>query len=165
MYQQGVDKFAQEIDVISYTKSLRLLKTLLSSLMDDSEKYLSIYQHQNCLKLFDKGMNEDDAPEDIQIPHLMSNSGTIESHQNQVNRFFRSYMEEKLTAKDFRLLKGVFSNEDLNNNELGMIKYEERKAGDEMSPSNSSLPDHDIQINHIMQDYHKQAKLKVKNRR
>ena len=108
MYQQGVDKFAQEIDVISYTKSLRLLKTLLSSLMDDSEKYLSIYQHQNCLKLFDRDMNEDDASEDIQIPHLMSNSETIESHQKEVNRFFRSYMEENLTAKDFRLLKGVY---------------------------------------------------------
>ena len=130
--------------------------------MDDSEKYLSIYQHQNCLKLFDKGMSEDDAPEDIQIPNLMSNSETVESHQKEVNRFFRSYMEEKLTAKDFRLLKGVFSNEDLDNNELDLIEYEERKAGDEMSPSNSSLPDHDIQINHTIRNHHKQAKFKFK---
>ena len=53
LYKQGVERFNQEIDLVHYTKSLRLLKTLLSSLMDDSEKHLSIYQHQNCLKLID----------------------------------------------------------------------------------------------------------------
>ena len=47
LYKQGVKRFSEEFDMIHYTKSLRLLKTLLSSLMDDSEKFMSIYQHQN----------------------------------------------------------------------------------------------------------------------
>ena len=53
LYKQGVERFNQEIDLVHYTKSLRLLKTLLSSFMDDNERTLSAYQYQNCLKLVD----------------------------------------------------------------------------------------------------------------
>ena len=75
--------------------------------MDDSEKYLSIYQHQNCLKLFNRDMSEDDSLYKSQIPQLISNSNMIDPHHEEVNKFFKSYLEEKFTAKDYKLLKGV----------------------------------------------------------
>ena len=53
LYLKGAEKFNQETDFVYYARSLRLLKMLVSSLMDDSEKYLSVYQHQNCLRLID----------------------------------------------------------------------------------------------------------------
>ena len=130
--------------------------------MDDSEKYLSVYQHQNCLRLVDWNLWEDDTPDQFQIPHLLSNSKILDSHQEEVNKFFRSYLEEKFTNKDYKLLKGVFCNEDLKNNELQMINYEEGKSESGMSRGNSSIPDHDIQINHTIRNHHKQAKFKFK---
>ena len=72
LYKQGVKRFNQEIDLVYYTKSLRLLKTLLSSLMDDSEKTLSIYQHQNCLKLIDWDIwNKQQKLKEKQIPNFI----------------------------------------------------------------------------------------------
>ena len=47
LYKQGVERFNQEIDLVYYAKSIRLLKTLLSSSMDSGKMELSIYQHQN----------------------------------------------------------------------------------------------------------------------
>ena len=72
LYKQGVERFNQEIDLVHYTKSLRLLKTLLSSLMDGSEKNLSIYQHQNCLKLINWDMwNWDIKHQENEMPKLI----------------------------------------------------------------------------------------------
>ena len=60
VYLQGVDKFQKEIDVVNYTKSLRLLKILCSSLMDDSERFISNYQHQNWLRLINCDLWKDE---------------------------------------------------------------------------------------------------------
>ena len=108
LYQQGLDKFTQETDIVYYAKSLRLLKTLLSSLMDDSEKYLSVYQHQNCLRLVDCDLCQDDTQDNLNIPRLLSDSSKIVPHNSNTNQFFENYLKEKFTAKDYRLLKGVF---------------------------------------------------------
>ena len=75
LYKQGVERFNQETDLVHYAKSIRLLKTLLSSLMDDSEKHLSIYQHQNCLKLIDWDLwNKDIKHEQKEMPNLIRES-------------------------------------------------------------------------------------------
>ena len=113
VYQQGIDKFSQEIDIIYYVYSLRKLKTLVSSLMDDSEKYLSVYQYQNCLRLIDCSKCQENQPEELQIPKLVSNNKEINSYHQEVVSFFRSYLEEKFTTKDYRVLKGVFCVDDL----------------------------------------------------
>ena len=46
----------------------------------------------------------------------------IDGHKLQVDEFFKQYKEELMTEKDFRLLKGVFCNEDLQNEELQSIR-------------------------------------------
>ena len=95
-------------------------------MMDSSEKYLSIFQHQNSLKLVDCKLCQDEAPCENSIPKLLSNQHKISSYMQEINKFFGEYLQEKLTTKDFRLLKGVISNEDLakdefQNTEIGKI--------------------------------------------
>ena len=153
LYLKGLDKFSQEIDILYYTKSLRLLKTLLSSLMDDSEKYLSMYQHQNCLKMIDWDLCQDETPEEHQIPKLTSNETMIELHHTHVNEFFRSYLEEKFTAKDYRLLKGVFWEQDLKNDELKLIYSEDKNSEDSMSSNYPIRTEQDLLINSVIQDH------------
>ena len=41
---------------------------------------------------------------------------------NNIDRFFISYLEEKFSAKDYRLLKGAYCSEDLFNDELDILK-------------------------------------------
>ena len=108
LYLQGISRFKQEIDIVKYAKSLRLLKILVSSLMDKSEKYLSTYHQQNCLKLTSCELCKDSAPKSQTIPRLNSKVSDIETHIKNVNRFFKKYTEEQFSAKDYRLLKGVF---------------------------------------------------------
>ena len=110
LYEQGLDRLNQEVDLVNFTKSLRLLKTLLSSLMDDSERYMSKYQHQNCLKLNQCHIctNENNLFEENEIPKLLDSKFKIDKHKNLINQFFAKYTEEHLTMKDYKLLKGVY---------------------------------------------------------
>ena len=48
----------------------------------------------------------------------------IDQHSQQVDEFYKQYKEEQMTEKDYRLLKGVFSNEELRNDELQSIRNE-----------------------------------------
>ena len=104
---------------------------LVSSLMDDSEKYLSVYQHQNCLRLIDWGKWTDKNKDDNCIPKLVNKVNKIATHASKANEFFKKYLEEKLTAKDYRLLKGVFWDQDLDNDELEIIFNYRRETYDE----------------------------------
>ena len=74
----------------------------------------------------------------------------IDLHHEEVEKFFRSYLEEKFTAKDYKLLKGVFCDEDLKDNEMDLINLEEEQAGDDIDPNNSKAPDIGFQINNVM---------------
>ena len=101
--------------------------------MDDSEKHLSVYQHQHCLNL----ISHDSCDENIEnykdtIPKLIEKSNKINSYKTEVNKFFDKYLEEQMSAKDYRLLKGVFSNQDLSNEELRIIMPQRNDSEDEI---------------------------------
>ena len=51
LYKRGVEKFEKEMDIEHYTKSLRNLKIMVSAMIDDSERVMSIYQHKNSIPL------------------------------------------------------------------------------------------------------------------
>lgn len=63
LLEKGVDRFNKEFDSEYYAKSLRRLQMLMSSLMDDNERYLSFYQRTNTISLIaneDSGKEEED---------------------------------------------------------------------------------------------------------
>ena len=137
VYLQGAEKFYQEIDLIHYTKSLRLLKTLLSSLMDDNERFMSVYQYQNSLKLKSCELCHEKQDNDRKMPKLVANEFEVDYHVIQIEKFFNSYLEEKFSAKDYRLLKGVFWSEDLKNDELNILMPDKNNSEEF---SQNSLP-------------------------
>ena len=146
LYKQGVDKFANEIDIVSFTKSLlRQLKTLVSSFTDDNEKYLSTFQHQNCLRLIDWENCKHGESNEFQIPNLISRYEVIDSYYKEIRKFFREF-----TTKDYRLLNGVFSNKDLKKDELDQITNKKDKIGEDMNQCDSNLPHHELDINQTM---------------
>ena len=66
------------------------------------------------------------------IPKLIEKSNKINSYKTEVNKFFDKYLEEQMSAKDYRLLKGVFSNQDLSNEELRIIMPQRNDSEDEI---------------------------------
>ena len=117
MYLKGIDKFSQEIDLVYHIKSLRQLQTLMSSLMNFNDKYLSVYQHQNTLKLSDCNLCQNDASDEDSIPRLISSKDKISDFKQEVDGFFSDNFQRKLNTKDLKLLKGVLYQENLDKNE------------------------------------------------
>ena len=62
MYEKGLDKFTKELDIEYYAKSLRNLQTMVSAMMDDSERFISKFQHCNSLTLL--GLDTESDSED-----------------------------------------------------------------------------------------------------
>ena len=90
--------------------------------MDDSERYMSIYQHQNWLRLIDWDQwNDERESTEKSMPKLIGDISKIDLHVKDVNDFFDQYLKEQITAKDYRLLKGTFWDEELRNEELQAI--------------------------------------------
>lgn len=119
LYEKGVDKYLKEFDAEYYTKSLRNLKMLVSSLMDDSERFMNLYQHSNTISLLKlESGNDSDDEQEKKIPKLSSKQMKEEKHKESIDGFFDSYLKEKLSAKDFKLLKGAYTQQKLKNNEL-----------------------------------------------
>ena len=122
-------KFEQEIDLIHYVKSLRLLKTLIYSLMDDKQRHLSIYQHQNWLKLFDWDLcKENTKITDHVAPKLICKVSQIKDHDTAIKKFFDKYLKQQLNDKDYRLLKGVYWGENLTDDELEKIMFDKYRS-------------------------------------
>lgn len=64
LYEQGVDKFVKEFDAHYYARSLRNLKVMIASLMDDSERFMAVYQHRNTISLL-KSDSESESDDDV----------------------------------------------------------------------------------------------------
>ena len=64
LYKKGIQKFEKELDIEYYTKSLRNLKIMVSAMMDDSERFMSVYQHCNSIPLFES-LSESDSENEI----------------------------------------------------------------------------------------------------
>ena len=62
------------MDLVYYAKSLRILKALTLSLMNENEKHLSMYQYQYSLKLYNQDSsngNEKVSPQNQAILNLL----------------------------------------------------------------------------------------------
>lgn len=84
LFEKGSQKFIKEFDAEYYVKSLRKLKTLMDSLMNDEERVISVYQHSNVVAAYDTNSSSDDGYS--KIPKLFSkNEESIEDHQKSIN--------------------------------------------------------------------------------
>ena len=110
----------KEFDVEYYAKSLRHLKVLIASMLDDSERFMTVYQHWNALCL-DKSNTETDSENEAvkDMPsYLNYDNQKIEQHHNNIKQFLQGYFKERHTPKDLKMIKGAFTSQKLKNNEL-----------------------------------------------
>ena len=87
LYEKGESKFIREFDAISYAKNMRNLNTLVTSMMDDSERFMIGYQKRNAIS-FDTETESDHSDEDPDsIPKMFSSIERKKTHQDKVDDF------------------------------------------------------------------------------
>ena len=119
LYTRGVKKFEEELDIEYYTKSLRNLKTMVSAMMDESERFMSVYQQCNSISVIGS-LSDTDSDNEITkgMPKYMENKNKVSPYSKHINMFLAKYYAENLTSKDYRLLKGTYTSKKLKNYEL-----------------------------------------------
>ena len=88
LLKKGEDKYVKEFDAVYFAKSLRNLKMLVASLMDDSERFLSNYQHFNAIKLgsYSNSSDSSNTPTS-KIPKLLSSKKKRFKHEKWIDNF------------------------------------------------------------------------------
>ena len=133
LYEKGLEKYTNEFDAEYYAKSLRLLKVLIASTLDDSERYMAVYQHCNSLSLAKSNSETDSENEAIKkMPgYLSNNKNDIDHYHNTIDKFLQGYFKEKHTPKDLKMIKGAFTRKKLKNDQLRHFNLSRGNSFDE----------------------------------
>ena len=100
----------QEFDVEYYAKSLRHLKVLITALLGDSERFMTVYQHCNALTTFGSDTESDSENEAVKdMPSCLPKKDDLFKHHNYINQFLEGYRKENHTDKDFKMIKGMYT--------------------------------------------------------
>ena len=119
LHEKGLDKYVQEFDAEYYAKSLRHLKVLIATILDDSERFMTVYQHCNALTLVGSDTETDSENEAVKdMPSYLSKTNKSLKHRDNISEFLQGYFKENHTAKDIKMIKGAFTNKNVKNNEF-----------------------------------------------
>ena len=81
--------YIKEFDAVYYARSIRNLKMLVASLMDDSERFLSTYQHFNSISLVSESISSNSSDDPYEkIPKLLASRNKRYKHEQWVDNFF-----------------------------------------------------------------------------
>ncbi|CAI2386634.1 unnamed protein product [Moneuplotes crassus] len=125
LFEKGEKKFIKEFDAVYYARNMRNLNTLVTSMMDDSEKVMITYQKQNAIPAESDETSENQDENFDDVPKMFSNKMLKEKHIQKIDLFMRKYSKEKWTEKDFRLLNGVFNKQQLTNQQIQKIEIDQ----------------------------------------
>jgi hypothetical protein len=130
LYDNGSNRFFQEIDIVHLLKSVRLFRLYISSMTDQKQRVLLEMQRQQVISSdsSDQGLS-DDQP-DILQQSLIPNSLASVFAVGKANRLLKQYVGQKLSPFDQRLLKGFYVSD---NHEL---KHENEKDKEDMTKVN-----------------------------
>ena len=88
-FKKGEDKFSEELDVVSFTRSQRELKMLMHSMMNEHQRFLAPYQKLNAISLLsDSESNNSDDLAFSKIPKMLSKADGKQRHREAINQFF-----------------------------------------------------------------------------
>ena len=89
LLKKGEDMYIKEFDAVYFAWSLKNLKMLVASLMDDSERFLSTYQHFNAITLASDSNSSNSSDDPYKkIPKLLSSRLKRFKHEKWVDDFF-----------------------------------------------------------------------------
>lgn len=90
LYEKGEEKFVKEFDAINFARSMRVLRTLVSSMMDDSERVLTVYQKNHSIPVISEDSSSHSERDYDEVPELYTNQLRKNDHIEKVNRFMVS---------------------------------------------------------------------------
>ena len=133
LHEKGLEKFTKEFDAEYFAKSLRLLKVLLASTLDDSERFMTVYQHCNSLSLAKSDSETDSENEALKdMPgYLCKKQEDVDQHRDNIRKFLQAYFKERHTPKDLKMLKGAFTKQKLKNDQLKKFNLSRGSSYDE----------------------------------
>ncbi|CAI2375893.1 unnamed protein product [Moneuplotes crassus] len=122
LYDNGEEKFNKELDVVSFIRTYRDLSTLVTSMVDENEKFMITYQKSNSIS-FQRDTSESSNDENYEaVPKLFSRRRQKELHRDKVDNFMKIYSQERWSGRDYRLLHGVFSKSTLPRKQINALK-------------------------------------------
>lgn len=86
-YSKGKAKYWDEFDAIKFSKSMRNLRSLVASLLDDSEQFMIKHQKSNVLQLDASENNQDIDSNEEKALHLFSSKEEKTLHKNKIESF------------------------------------------------------------------------------
>lgn len=86
LYDKGEEKFIQEFDAVKFTKSMRNLQTLVTSMIDDNEQFMIPYQKRHTIPLNSDFSNTDESDFE-KIPKIFDTEQMKKLHMARVDDF------------------------------------------------------------------------------
>ncbi|CAI2374751.1 unnamed protein product [Moneuplotes crassus] len=115
-YRKGKKKYAHEFDAIKFSKNMRILDTLVNSLLDDNQTFMAVNQKLNVLTIDDSDTpGKEDNDKD---PTLFTKHTEKKSYYSKIDRFIEAYLNERWKQKDYQLTSGITNKKYLNNDEV-----------------------------------------------
>ncbi|CAI2381127.1 unnamed protein product [Moneuplotes crassus] len=118
LFSKGADKFINEFDAVHFAKSMREVKTLLASIMDEDERFMIPFQKCNSIPM--NTDSEESSEEDAykEVPKLFARSNETMLHISRVDDFMEQYLKRNWYEKDYRLINGVISTTTLKDSQI-----------------------------------------------
>lgn len=124
IYKQGVEKLNGQLDLSKYVERMREVEVLKRWIWERKQRGLCEVQIQ---KVIGKAEGEKDEMIKVLPPTPTSN---LDIYETSLQSFFSSLSKSPLSMTDLRLLNGVFSSQQINENMLAKIaKSETEQSG------------------------------------
>ena len=87
LYDKGETKFTKEFDAVYYARSIRNLTTLVSSMIDEKERFLITYQKANAISLDSSTSSSNSDKNYDGVPKLFAKDKKKMKHKKKVDEF------------------------------------------------------------------------------
>ena len=87
IYEKGETKFIKEFDAVYYARCMRNMNTLVTSMMDESERFMITYQKCNSISLYSDTTSSHSDENYDGVPKLYSNEKKKLRHKAKVDDF------------------------------------------------------------------------------
>lgn len=123
LLQAGQRKFSLECDIVYLVKTMRKVSMLMNAVLDEHDRRLEAFQYTHTLNTLD-GVRHSQKDYASDLPKMIERKSNEEENQiytQHINEFINSYFEMPLEVKNMRLIKGVYSTDNLLEKEIKQI--------------------------------------------
>ena len=112
LYLKGSRKLTKELNVVSFLKMQRKIKTIMRLLMTRHQRLFASYSKLNKISTSSGGSHSESSA-DLCLPKMLDSSKVKQKHCEAVEKLFDKHLQQKYTQSDFKILHEVYSNKEL----------------------------------------------------